>query len=31
MVRYKGLPASNGIAIGPAWVYRPGRVQEMKP
>ncbi len=27
MVRYKGLPASNGIAIGPAWVYRPGRVQ----
>ncbi len=23
MQRYQGLPASEGIAIGPAWVYRP--------
>ncbi len=27
MKRYQGLPASGGIAIGPAWVYRPVRVQ----
>lgn len=23
---YQGLPASPGIAIGPAWIYRPGRL-----
>lgn len=26
MQRYQGLAASEGIAIGPAWVYRPVRV-----
>jgi phosphoenolpyruvate-protein phosphotransferase len=24
--QFKGLPASSGIAIGPAWVYRPAQV-----
>ena len=27
MSRYIGLPASGGIAIGPAWVFRPQQVQ----
>ena len=26
MQQFKGLPASEGIGIGPAWVYRPSRV-----
>ncbi|HEY53032.1 MAG TPA: phosphoenolpyruvate--protein phosphotransferase [Caldilineae bacterium] len=27
MQRYQGLPASGGVAIGPAWVYRPEALQ----
>ncbi len=26
MQQYKGLPASTGIAIGPAWIYRPTQI-----
>lgn len=27
MQRWQGLPASDGIAIGPAWIFRPRRIQ----
>jgi phosphoenolpyruvate-protein phosphotransferase len=27
MQKYLGLPASNGIAIGPAWIYQPQQVK----
>ncbi len=27
MQRWQGLPASDGIAIGPAWIFRPRQIQ----
>ena len=27
MQRWQGLPASDGIAIGPAWIFRPRRIK----